>query len=51
MVMELDPVCKNALVTLAEKIRMHEEEALKEMVDHTNDTDLGRLPSTIEWIT
>jgi len=39
--MESDQVRKIALVAVAEKLRMDEEEPLKEMVDHANDTDLG----------
>jgi len=41
VVMEMDPVRKSALVTTAEKLRTEEEEALKEMVHHARDTDLG----------
>jgi hypothetical protein len=41
VMVESDAVRKSALVTLAEKLRRDEEEALKEMVDHAKDSDLG----------
>jgi hypothetical protein len=41
VVVESDAFRKSALVALAEMLRRDEEEALKEMVHHARDTDLG----------